>query len=57
MLTIDSFTTDLKPEYPKFAKKNNYEGIVRVSLTVNRKGKGENIAILKSSGYSILDKA
>ncbi len=56
-LTIDSFTTDLKPEYPKFAKKNNYEGIVRVSLTVNRIGRGENIQLLKSSGHSVLDKA
>ncbi len=56
-LTIDSFTTDLNPVYPVFAKKNNYEGIVRVSLTVNRKGRGENVLIIKSSGYSVLDKA
>ena len=56
-LTLDSFTTDLNPEYPKFARKNSYEGIVRVSLTINRIGKGENIHIIKSSGYSVLDKA
>lgn len=38
-------------------KKNNYEGLVRVSLTVNRNGRGDNITVVKSSGYSILDKA
>ena len=56
-LSISSFTTDLSPVYPKYAKKNNYEGLVRVSLTVNRNGRGENIKVVKSSGYSVLDKA
>ena len=56
-LAISSFTTDLNPVYPRYAKKNNYEGVVRVSLTVNRSGRGENIKVLKSSGYSVLDKA
>ncbi len=56
-LSLSSFTTDLNPVYPKYAKKNNYEGLVRVSLTVNRNGRGDNITVVKSSGYSILDKA
>ena len=56
-LSIDSFTTDLKPVYPKFARKNSYEGIVKLSLTVNREGRSENVQIIKSSGYSVLDKA
>ena len=56
-LSISSFTTDLRPVYPEFARKNNYEGLIRVSLNVNRKGKGENVIIVKSSGYSVLDKA
>ena len=56
-LPISSFKTDLRPVYPEFARKNNYEGLIRVSLNVNRQGKGENVKIVKSSGYSVLDKA
>ena len=57
IISIENFITDLEPVYPGFAKKNNYQGIVRVSLVINGKGRGENISIIKSSGYSVLDRA
>ncbi len=56
-LSIDQFTTDLSPVYPAFARRNSYQGVVRASLIINSLGKGENVRIIKSSGFTILDKA
>ncbi len=43
--------------YPQLAKKRGLEGTAITEFTVNKKGNPENIRIIKSTGYSILDTA
>jgi len=43
--------------YPLFAKKRGFEGTALTEFTVNAKGYPENIRVIGSSGYSILDAA
>jgi len=41
--------------YPLLARKEGMEGMVQVSFTIDEKGLPQDIRILKSSGYRILD--
>lgn len=43
--------------YPLFAKKRGLEGTALTEFTINAKGYPEDIRIIKSSGYAILDAA
>lgn len=43
--------------YPAFAKERGQKGIVLVEFAINERGRPENIRVLKSSGYSLLDTA
>lgn len=44
-----------KPEYPKVALRNAFQGNSIIGLTIDESGKIEGINILKSSGWRILD--
>ena len=46
-----------EPEYPRMAKRRRYEGTVILSVLVNKSGMVDNLWILESSGYKILDNA
>lgn len=41
--------------YPLFARKEGMEGTVFVSFTIDKKGLPQDVKIMKSSGYQILD--
>ncbi|MEW5767966.1 MAG: energy transducer TonB [bacterium] len=43
--------------YPGWAKRQGFEGVVKVEFTIRQEGEIDNIRIVKSSGYRILDKA
>lgn len=45
------------PEYPKRARRRGQEGTVTLLVELGSKGNVKTIAIQKSSGYSILDRA
>ena len=47
----------LKPKYPKIALKRGYEGILKLKILISKTGEVIDIKIIKSSGYTILDKA
>ena len=47
----------LKPKYPKLALKRGYEGILKLRILISKSGDVVDIKILKSSGYTILDKS
>ena len=47
----------LKPKYPKLALKRGYEGILKLKILISKNGDVVDIKILKSSGYTILDKS
>ena len=44
-------------EYPLWARRNNREGTVDLHFVICRDGKVEDLRVVKSSGFSILDKA
>lgn len=45
------------PIYPKTALNNDWEGTVKVKVTVSSTGKANRIRVLSSSGHPVLDKA
>ena len=47
----------IKPKYPELALKRGYEGILKLKLQISTKGEVVDIKIIKSSGYTILDKS
>ena len=45
------------PRYPRIARRRGYEGTVVLEVLVNTKGKVSDYRIIRSCGYSVLDKA
>ena len=45
----------IKPKYPPIALKRGYEGILKLKILISKNGKVNDIEIIKSSGYKILD--
>lgn len=46
----------LRKSYPTIARQNGWEGTVTLRLKINAKGRLEDVEVIQSSGYSILDK-
>lgn len=47
----------IKPKYPKLARERGEEGAIRLKLGINARGLVENIEILSSTGFKLLDEA
>ena len=47
----------VKPKYPKIALKRGYEGILKLKILISKNGEVSDIKVIKSSGYTILDKS
>lgn len=45
------------PEYPRLARLRGYEGTVMLDVLVTREGEAEQVNVIESSGYGILDEA
>lgn len=45
------------PTYPREARRNAWEGVVEVEITVSETGKGADLKVIKSSGHEALDLA
>jgi len=45
------------PEYPRLARRRGYQGKVLLEVLVNREGKVEDLRVLQSSGFPVLDRA
>lgn len=46
-----------RPEYPRLARRRGYEGTVLLEVLVNGAGKVEDLRLLTSSGYAVLDRS
>ena len=46
----------IQKSYPHEARKNHWEGIVKVKLTINAAGRAETLEVVESSGYRVLDR-
>ena len=47
----------IKPIYPKIALKRGYEGILKLKILISKNGEVSDIKVIKSTGYTILDKS
>ena len=47
----------IKPIYPKIALKRGYEGILKIKILISKNGSVSDVKVIKSSGYTILDKS
>jgi TonB family protein len=54
---IPRYGTNPKPLYPELARRQGYEGTVRLSVEVLASGSVGEISIKKSSGYEVLDQS
>jgi TonB family protein len=45
------------PDYPEYARRFRYEGVVLLKVTIGRQGVVSNVSILRSSGHPELDNA
>ena len=55
--TGPTYLRNPKPRYPIIAKRRNIEGVVVLKVEVLPNGKVGNIIVLRTSGYSMLDKS
>jgi len=56
-LAIPRYKDNPRPVYPRLARRRGYEGTVVLEVLVNRKGRAEEVRLLKSSGHRILDRS
>lgn len=54
---LPSIVKNIKPKYPRIAKKNGYEGTVLLKVEILKDGNVGKINIATSSGYALLDQA
>ena len=47
----------IKPKYPKLAIQRGYEGILKLKVTIQKNGSVNNVLVIESTGYKILDNA
>ncbi|MFC1824356.1 energy transducer TonB, partial [Thermodesulfobacteriota bacterium] len=45
------------PEYPRLARRRGYQGRVLLEVLVNQEGKVQDLRLLQSSGFPVLDRA
>ena len=52
-----NYFQNLAPEYPELARQMRQEGLVMLSVDVNKNGEAVKVDIIKSSGFRMLDQA
>lgn len=52
-----SYLNNPPPRYPEKSRLKNHEGTVLLDVRVTAEGKPKNVSVLRSSGYSLLDRA
>ena len=50
------YKQNTSPPYPRKARRLGYEGIVMLKVLIDENGRVDDLAVLKSSGYAILDR-
>lgn len=52
-----SFAGNRPPKYPELARRNRWEGVVLLELTVDEEGRVAHVRVVESSGHPVLDAA
>jgi TonB family protein len=55
VLATPRYASNPKPEYPRLARQNRWEGVVQLRALISAAGEVETLAIENSSGYQLLD--
>ena len=55
--TSPAYRENPPPVYPLMARRRGYEGMVVLKVLVNRRGGVDELHLIKSSGYKVLDRA
>jgi protein TonB len=50
-------SSSVVPVYPKTALNQQWKGLVKVEVLVDKEGKPKKVTVIKSSGYAVLDQA
>jgi TonB family protein len=56
-LALPLYKQNKAPLYPRKARRLGYEGIVMLKVLIDENGRVDDLMVLKSSGYSVLDRA
>ena len=51
------YKQNTSPRYPQRARRMGYEGLVMLKVLVDENGRVDDLEVLKSSGYAVLDRA
>ena len=54
---IPAYQKNPPPRYPRMARRRGYEGTVLIKVLVNRDGKVNEVKVIQSSGYDVLDRS
>ena len=55
VLAKPRYASNPKPEYPRLARQNHWEGVVSLRVAISAGGEVESVAVESSSGYQVLD--
>ena len=55
ILATPRYASNPRPEYPRLARQNRWEGIVHLRATISAQGEVDAVTVENSSGYQLLD--
>lgn len=55
ILATPRYASNPKPEYPRLARQNRWEGVVRLRAKISTRGEVESVVVESSSGHRVLD--
>jgi len=55
ILATPRYASNPKPEYPRLARQNRWEGVVHLLATISARGDVESVVVENSSGHQLLD--
>jgi protein TonB len=54
---VPRYASNPKPEYPRLARQNRWEGVVQLRAWITTSGEVEQVVVEQGSGHVVLDQA
>ena len=55
VMATPRYASNPRPDYPRLARQNRWEGVVHLRATISTRGEVESLVIENSSGHQVLD--